>query len=288
MSHTVIGIFDNSTEAHNAVDKLSSNGFTIDQVDITYDNQHSVLETTNSEHASFGERVSRFFKSIFEDEEESSRYTNMARNAAIVTIVSDTNEQAIRAAEILDSCGAIDIDERLQQFTDDKYATQQDITSSTGTITTDKDDEESIGTRDRNYADDTNQSIPVIEEELQVGKREVERSGVRLRSRIVERPVEQIIRLREERIWVERNPVNRPAVEGDLDSFREGEIEITQRAEVPVVNKEARVVEEINVNKEVRNRDEVIRDTVRKTEVDIDEASLSDSKLNRGEKRNDI
>ena len=37
-----------------------------------------------------------------------------------------------------------------------------------------------------------------------------------------------------------------------------------------MVNKEARVVEEITLDKEVTERDEVIRDTVRKTEVDVD------------------
>jgi stress response protein YsnF len=43
-----------------------------------------------------------------------------------------------------------------------------------------------------------------------------------------------------------------------------------ERAEVPVVNKEARVIEEISLNKEVTERDETIRDSVRNTEVDID------------------
>jgi stress response protein YsnF len=79
--------------------------------------------------------------------------------------------------------------------------------------------------------------------------------------------VEETVNLREENVNIERTPVDRPASEGDL---REDTIEMRERTEVPVVNKEARVVEEISLNKEVTERDETIRDTVRDTEVDID------------------
>ena len=113
-------------------------------------------------------------------------------------------------------------------------------------------------------------AIPIIEEELHVGKRVVETGGARLRSRIVERPIEENINLREEHVHVERTPVNRPATDADLSNFQEGEIEITEHAEVPVVAKEARVVEEISLEKEVEEREETIRDTIRRTDVEID------------------
>ncbi|HUQ96428.1 MAG TPA: DUF2382 domain-containing protein, partial [Chitinophagaceae bacterium] len=78
-----------------------------------------------------------------------------------------------------------------------------------------------------------------------------------------------------EKVDVERTPVDRAANEGDL---REDEIEIRERAEVPVVNKEARVVEEISLNKEVTEREETIRDTVRDTEVDIDKLGKNETR----------
>lgn len=116
-------------------------------------------------------------------------------------------------------------------------------------------------------SDRTEETIPVIREELNISKQEVERGGIRLRSRVVENEVQETVNLREENVNVERNPVDRPASDAD---FREGEVEVRERKEVPVVNKEARVVEEIKLNKEVEERDETIRDTVRETEVDID------------------
>lgn len=113
-------------------------------------------------------------------------------------------------------------------------------------------------------------AIPIIEEELQVGKRVVETGGARLRSRIIEKPIEESVNLREEHVHIERTPVNRPATEADLTNFQEGEIEITEHAEVPVISKEARVVEEVSLEKEVEERDETIRDTIRRTDVEIE------------------
>jgi uncharacterized protein (TIGR02271 family) len=115
-------------------------------------------------------------------------------------------------------------------------------------------------------------SIPVVEEELRVGKREVERGGVRVRTGIEERPVEEQVRLREEHVNVERRPVDRPATEADIRrAAQPGTIEVRERAEEPVVQKQARVVEEVVVGKDVEQRTETVRDSVRRTDVEIEE-----------------
>lgn len=125
-------------------------------------------------------------------------------------------------------------------------------------------------------ADDT--TIPVVKEELQIGKREVETGGIRLRSRVVEEQVSEDINLRSETVRVERNSVDRAANEGD---FREEQIEEREYKEVPVVNKEARVVEEISLSKDVDEREQTISETVRNTEVDIDEVEGDRTRRNR-------
>lgn len=113
-------------------------------------------------------------------------------------------------------------------------------------------------------------SIKVVQENLNISKEEVQTGGVRLRSRIVSRPVEESVRLRQERVTVNRKAVDRPATEADFETFKEGTIELTESQEVPVVNKEARVVEEISLNKEVTESEQTIVDTVRHTEVDTE------------------
>ncbi len=82
--------------------------------------------------------------------------------------------------------------------------------------------------------------------------------------------MEESIRLQQEHVSVERRSVDRPISPGDLGAFEEGVIELKEFAEVPVVSKTARVVEEVTVGKETGEHDETIKDTVRKTEVDIE------------------
>jgi uncharacterized protein (TIGR02271 family) len=112
--------------------------------------------------------------------------------------------------------------------------------------------------------------MPVVEEELQVGTRQVPRGGIRLHTRVTEQPVEQEVHLRDEQVHVERRPVDRPASEADLAAFKEGTAEVTETGEEPVVRKQARVVEEVVVSKEEAEHTEKVRDTVRRTEVEAE------------------
>jgi uncharacterized protein (TIGR02271 family) len=126
--------------------------------------------------------------------------------------------------------------------------------------------------RDTAAARDTGSTaIPVVQEQLKVGKREVQRGGVRVFSRVVETPVNESIGLREEHVNVERRPVNEPISGMDSTAFKEQSIEVRETAEEAVVEKSARVVEEVMVNKEVTQREQQIRDTVRHTEVEVEQ-----------------
>lgn len=112
------------------------------------------------------------------------------------------------------------------------------------------------------------QRIPVAEESLTVGKRAVERGRVRVHSHVIETPVEESVRLRDETVHVER----RAATGGEVptDAFRDRTIEVSETDEEAVVQKQARVTGEVVVRKDVEERAETVRDTVRKTEVDIE------------------
>lgn len=114
-------------------------------------------------------------------------------------------------------------------------------------------------------------AIPVVQEQLKVGKREVQRGGVRVYSRVVETPVNESIGLREEHVNVERRPVDQPLSATDGALFKEQSIEMRETAEEAVVQKSARVVEEVAINKEVTQREQQINDTVRHTEVEVEQ-----------------
>lgn len=258
MSHTVVGVFDTSNEAQTALQQLVSSGFQRERIDIA---PQAASGTTGTGKHEDDDSIGSFFRNLFGSDDRTDKYSSYARNGAIVTVHATSAQEADRAADILDEYGAVDLDERASTGTG--YGA--------GTAATD------TTRRDTTTTNDT--SIPIIEEEMHVGKRTVETGGVRVRSRIVERPIEEHLRLREEHVHVERNPVNRPASERDLNAFKEGEVEMTEHAEVPIVNKEARVVEEINIGKDVDEHVEDIHGTVRKTDVDVE--NLNEEELRR-------
>lgn len=295
MALTVIGVFDNASEAQQAVEALVSDGFSRSSVDLstaqadTYSDgnnasnsgsiipdRHQNTSGTMAEEAvdktkDVGSGIGNFFSSLFGGDDDADRYSRVGERSSIVTVHAQSEDEAERAADILDDNGAVDVNERDAEY--GAMATGTGVAGTTGmgyadTTVDTTDRTNMMDTTDRNM--NTGDTIKVVEENLQVGKREVETGGVRVRSRIVERPVEENLRLREERVTVQRNPVNRPATDADLTAFKEGQIEMRETAERAVVSKTANVVEEISIGKEVTERDEVVRDTVRKTEVDVE------------------
>jgi uncharacterized protein (TIGR02271 family) len=112
--------------------------------------------------------------------------------------------------------------------------------------------------------------IPVAEERLRVGKRDVEGGRVRVRSYVVEEPVREDVQLRREHVDIERRPVDRPLGSAE-DAFRDRTVELTEHAEEPVVQKEARIREEVVLRKDVDSRTETVSDTVRRTEVEVED-----------------
>jgi stress response protein YsnF len=122
---------------------------------------------------------------------------------------------------------------------------------------------------DRRVSGEREQVIPVVKEELDVGKRASERR-YRIRTYVVERPVEEAVTLRDERVIIEHRPVGGDRAAGDAELPQEREYEVIERHEEPVVEKQARRVEDVVVRKEADQRTETVRDTVRETKVDVD------------------
>lgn len=246
-AQTIVGIFNTAAEAQQAVQKLEQAGFQLDYVDVAHREAANQGVGRTSDDS-----IGGFFSSLFgsDDNDDARNYTAAAqRGSSVVTVHVDSADQSQKAARILDDAGAVDVDGGMAGTT---AAKADSYTQATPT-------------------GDVAQKAQVIEENLQVGKRTEQTGGVRLRSRIVEKPVEASVRLREEHVTVQRTPVNRPATDADFKAFKEGEIEVTESAERAVVAKEAHVVEEVSLGKQVTEREEVIHDTVRNTEVDVEQ-----------------
>lgn len=125
-------------------------------------------------------------------------------------------------------------------------------------------------------------SMALREEELKVGKREVEYGGVRLRKVIRTETVNQPVELKREEIVVERVQSGRSAQGGK--AFEQEEIYIPLRREEPVVQKEARVREEVRVGKRQQTEQRTVSESVRKEDVQIDRSGAQAS-AQKGEGR---
>jgi stress response protein YsnF len=74
-----------------------------------------------------------------------------------------------------------------------------------------------------------------------------------------------------EKVSIKRRSVDYSVAAADSDLFRDRAIEGRSVGEGAVVGKEARVVEEIGLRKDATDRTEAVHDTVRKTEVEIED-----------------
>jgi len=192
------------------------------------------------------------------------------RGGTLVTVESDT-AFADRVGDIMTRHGAVDIDRRAREWQASGWKSRYDRSRAANTATANQATNQTTG---QSSAQTTSRGgreerIPVVEEQLKVGKRTVQGGGVRIYRRATEQPAEATVRLNKETVKVERRAADRPATAQDLQGFKEGAIEMTETREEPVVQKEARVTGEVVARKETEQRTETVRDTVRKTDVDV-------------------
>jgi uncharacterized protein (TIGR02271 family) len=268
---TVVAVFDNYSEAEQARTDLVESGVPERDVNITANEatgaQLSHLDTGDEAHLGFGERIAHFFRSLFgsdDDEDHTAHYAEAVRRGSCVLTAVVDDSRVERVSEILREHDAVDINDRAQQWRAKGWTGYE---PNAAPLT----DEDLTQEREYNAARVESQTVPVVEEELKVGKREVQRGTVRVFTRVTETPVQEQVQLREEHATIERRPVDRPATEADLAAFKEGSIEVRETAEEPVTSKTTRVVEEVVVGKEATERTETINDVVRRTDVEVEQ-----------------
>lgn len=293
MQNTVIGVYDNFSEAQAAVNALTASGLSPANVHLSPEQDSPTARTSvlsrSDEDEGWG--IGKFFRSMFGSDEPESSHTDVyheavRRGSYLVTVDADSDEQRDKATDILNRFNPVDIDERSSQwrtqgwskydrnanvFSDDEIKRERGLYATAA-----RPGSSAVGTRGKDVTGETR--LPVVEEELRVGKRVVQRGGVRIYQRMTERPVEETVRLREENVHVERHPVDKEATQADLEAFKEGSMELRETAEEPVVSKTARVVEEVVIGKDVKERDEKVKGKVRRTDVDVEQLGAGGSR----------
>jgi len=285
MAKTLVALYDTVTDAEQVVQELIADGFVRSAIHLALDSTKSRTAPSASVEADAAYEGAHLIETLADlgvPYDEAYAYAEGVHRGGALVVVESSDDREERGMEILRRLHPVDIHERTAQWRHEGW-TGYDATAMTSAprssaATATGSSQEQVratarvanqGVRTRRVEGHEEVTIPVVEEDIDIGKREVERGHVRIDSRVTEQPVEEAVRLREEKVTVERRPVDRPATEADFAAAGKGVIELTEKAEEPVISKRARVVEEVVVQKDVTEHTETVRGTERHTDVDV-------------------
>jgi uncharacterized protein (TIGR02271 family) len=258
MARTIVAMFDQRTDAERVKDELIKDGIPSSDIEL------GAPPAEGTAPHGFWERIREAFGMS-----DMAEYHEAERRGKVMLTAHVGDERADRVVGIMQAHRAIDIDRNAEEWS--KAGWQRPVREEEGATTT-----KTAATKGGAKAvrgEEAETVIPVVEERLRVGTRPEKRGAVRVYTHVEEVPVEEEVQLRRERAVVERRPADRPA---GAEAFKEKTIEVSELREEPVVSKEARVVEEVVVGKDVGVETQKVRDTVKKTHVEVEQLSDED------------
>ena len=266
-SMSVSAMFDTNADAQNAVSRLETLGISRTQIrTVEGAAQSTEQRASTTDDKGFWDSLGDFF---FPDEDRYTYAEGLSRGGVLVTVTGLTAAHYDQVLDILDDEGTVDLAEREESWRSEGWGGYEVSPHVTGARTVGS----AVGA-DGSYADTSSktddESIPIVEEQLRVGKRDTSHGRVRVRAYTVEEPVSETVNLREDRVELERRPVDRAVTDVDT-AFQDRTVEAEEFVEEAVVSKEARVVEEVSLRKTSDTRQETVTDSVRHTEVEIDD-----------------
>ncbi|MBY0135070.1 YsnF/AvaK domain-containing protein [Paracoccus yeei] len=295
---SVTAMFDSQADAQRAVDRLVQAGIPSGRIrQVAGGADNTTQARTDDRDKGFWDSLGDFF---FPDEDRYTYAEGLSRGGYLVTVTGLTGAEYDTALDILDDEGSVNLEEREQSWRSEGWGGYEASSYASGSTASgygartetdsyaEGDSLRGASLRtDRDPGDE--ETIPVVEERIRIGKRETGHGRVRVRAYTVEEPVNESVELREERVEIERRPVDR-ALTGTEAAFQDRTIEAEEYREEAVVQKEARVVEEIGLRKTSDTHTETISDTVRRTEVEIDKDGTDGDRdtLSGGTRRDDL
>ncbi|GAB5534622.1 MAG: hypothetical protein Rubg2KO_08710 [Rubricoccaceae bacterium] len=256
MAKTIIGLYDDRTTARKVIRDLEAEGFGKDHLrfastesgDATpYDIEPG---TDTAPDALVGYGI---------DDDEARFYSEGVRRGGSVVIARVHDSNVELAVDIMARHNPVRYEDRGADYL-------ADYDENAAMYTADQ------ATENRNrYAGQAQERLREIEEHLKIGKREVVRGGVRVQKYVDTDVEEETLRLREEEVHVDRTAVNRTLTPDEADAaFEEKTVELVERSEEAVVEKETVVTGEVAVGKDVNVREETVGGEVRSTRVEVE------------------
>ncbi|MDB6452585.1 YsnF/AvaK domain-containing protein [Falsirhodobacter sp. 20TX0035] len=264
---SISALFDNRADADAAVARLNQAGVSSSQIRMEGGNDTTTTTTTTTsgthEDKGFWDKLGDYF---FPDEDRYTYAEGLSRGGYLVTVTGITGAEYDTVLDILDDEGTVNLDEREASWRSEGWGGYES-SAYAAPVARPMTTPGASTSADIDRTDDD--VIPVVEERLRVGKRDTQHGRVRVRAYTVEEPVSETVDLREEHVELERRPVDRAVTAAD--AFTDRTLEAEEYREEAVVSKDARVVEEVGLRKTSDTHRETISDTVRHTEVEIED-----------------
>ncbi|MGB9108375.1 MAG: general stress protein [Telluria sp.] len=124
MQHTLVAVFDNRSDAQNAMDELLASGFTRTDVNVSSADAGSQTDSlsgtttdtgTEVRDEGIGASIKHFFAGLFgsDSDDHVARYSDVvSRGHHVLTLVTQSEPEVERAADIIERFGPVDLDER--------------------------------------------------------------------------------------------------------------------------------------------------------------------------------
>src|SRR5215213_10394564 len=264
---TITAFFDREDEVNRATTKLTAAGIPRGSVSmVTGRSPSQTVTSRDDEGPGFWEAL----KDMFMPDEDRATYAEGLRRGGYVVCVRTDAGHYEKAIDILDDEGTIDIEQRSAAWRNEGWSGYTARESAVGRTATNTTSAPRAAQTTAARTAGREEVIPVAEEQLRIGKRDVSHGRVRVRSYVVETPVQEQVTLRQENVQVERRPVDRPLA-GNENLFQERVIEAEERGQEAIVAKNTRVKEEVAVKKNATERKETVSDKVRRTEVEVED-----------------
>lgn len=245
----IVAVYDKTAKAKDAMRALESAGFA--NRDVSLLNRDSLTAADASDSGLWRRLLGRDI-----GDSQSSAYTRAINTGGAVLTVRVPETDVPRAMEILDVHRTDSLDD-----TAGAWDARENVASKSVAPPVAPRGTSNIATKE--------EVLRLAEEQLDIGKRQVETGRARIRRFVVEEPVESQVTLHEEHASMLRRPISDGRTIKDVD-WADKTIEITETSEQPVISKSAHVAEEVVVRREGSDHVETVRDKIRRQKVELE------------------
>ncbi len=242
----IVGVYDNLGKAKDAQRALEASGFPNRDI--------SILEADSATETDL--RDAGWWRRLFGRDvtsQESGTYGRVIASGGSVLTLRTSDTQLPQAMRILNGHSPVSVNER--SASEMSVALSSKLTAVPPSANTKLAAKEEV--------------LRLTEEQIDIGKRVVETGKARIRRFVTEKPVESQITLHEEHADIERRAVTDPTLAKEVD-WTDKTIEVTETGEEVVVTKSSRVVEEVIIHKKGSDSVQLIRDRVRRQQVEFE------------------